>query len=158
MRQRLYEKDKQTFFAKEHYNLKRLWLTDVDATHFKSEDENGIIITENKIYMQYKNLNTGLKLVRFVEVKNQPSKYINELIEGKREPNAQTIVYCNSAYEMNGFRSDNEQKAKFTFIVETYGNYPMDVYDVTMNDEKKITFNYEAKLNNKEDYIKYFSQ
>ena len=148
MRDRKFEIDKQTSFAKNHKHLgSKSLLTDVDA----------IQSTENEFYNEdwY---NNGQPIIRrFIEVKFKPSEYIKKQITRESELNSQTKMFSYLVYEINQFRkSNNIPLTEFYYVIQTNGDFPYYVYDVTgINSDLK--FNYISKVEDLEQYIKVFS-
>lgn len=143
MRERVYEKDKQTSFAKNHSVLgSKCLLTDIDA----------IQSTENEFYNEYWYESGKPILRRFIEVKYKLTNYIKNQIKRIEKINTQTQMFSYMVYELNQYRKQNNLPlAEFYYIVQTNGNFPYHVFNVTgINSELK--FEYKGKVENLKDY------
>lgn len=143
MRERVFEKDKQTSFAKNHSVLgSKCLLTDIDA----------IQSTENEFYNEYWYDNGKPMLRRFIEVKYKLTKYIKNQIKRIEKINTQTQMFSYMVYELNQYRKQNNLPlAEFYYIIQTDGDFPYYVFNVVgINSELK--FEYKGKVENLKDY------
>lgn len=143
MRERKFDKDKQTSFAKNHSVLgSNCLLSDIDAVQSM----------ENEFYNEYWYENGKPILKRLIEVKYKPTEYIKRQIKRIDILNAQTQMFSYLIYEINQFRkSQNLPLAEFYYIIQTNGEMPYYVYNVVgINNELK--FEYLAKVNSLLDY------
>ena len=86
MRERKYNIEEQTSFAKNHSLLgSKSLLTDIDSIQ--------IAETENTIYNQYKFINSQPLLHRIIEVKYKPSDYIKKQLLKQVATNSQTKLF-----------------------------------------------------------------
>jgi hypothetical protein len=84
MRERKYNVNEQSSFAKNHSVLvRKCLLTDVDA----------IQKTENEFYNEYWYKDGNPVLRRFIEVKFKPTDYIKRQISRQDELNSQTKIF-----------------------------------------------------------------
>lgn len=149
MRERKYNIDEQSSFAKNHCLLgSKSLLTDVDSIQ--------IAETENAIYNQYKFVNSQPMLHRIIEVKYKPSDYIKKQLLQQEPTNCQTKLFVSVMNELNGYRAnDNKLKAEFYLIIQSDGQLPYFVYNVTGN-ANSINYEYKGKVSNDKDYINMF--
>lgn len=149
MRDRKYNIDEQSSFAKNHSLLgSKSLLTDVDSIQ--------IAETENSIYNQYKFVNNNPMLHRIIEVKYKPSDYIKKQLLKQEPTNCQTKLFVSVMNELNGYRVDNNKlKAEFYLIIQSDGQLPYFVYNVT-GDAHSINYEYKGKVNDSDDYINMF--
>jgi len=149
MRERKYNIDEQSSFAKNHSLLgSKSLLTDVDSIQ--------IAETENAIYNQYKFVNSQPMLHRIIEVKYKPSDYIKKQLLKEEPTNCQTKLFVSVMNELNGYRlNDNKIKAEFYLIIQSDGELPYFVYNVTGN-AYSINYEYKGKVNNDKEYIDMF--
>lgn len=149
MRERKYNIDEQSSFAKNHCLLgSKSLLTDVDSIQ--------IAETENAIYNQYKFVNSQPMLHRIIEVKYKPSDYIKKQLLHQEPTNCQTKLFVSVMNELNGYRAnDNKLKAEFYLIIQSDGQLPYFVYNVTGN-ANSINYEYKGKVSNSKDYIDMF--
>lgn len=149
MRDRKYNIEEQSSFAKNHALLgSKSLLTDVDSIQ--------IAETENAIYNQYKFVNNEPLLHRIIEVKYKPSEYIKKQLLKQEPTNCQTKLFVSVMNELNGYRVDNNKlKAEFYLIIQSDGELPYFVYNVTGN-ANSINYEYKGKINNDVEYIDMF--
>ena len=149
MRERKYNIDQQSNFAKNHSLLgAKSLLTDVDAIQ--------IAETENSMYHQYKFVNNQPMLRRIIEVKHKASDYIRKQILKQERTNCQTQLLLSVVNELNGYRKDsNAVEAEFYLIIQTDGILPYYVYDITGN-HTNVNYEYKGKVTNTDDYVKMF--
>jgi len=116
MRERIFDKDTQTSFAKNHTVLgNKCLLTDIDA----------IQVTENEFYNQYWYQNGQPILRRFIEVKYKPTDYIKRQISRQENLNSQTKLFSYLVYELNQYRKTNSLPlAEFYYVIQTDGELP----------------------------------
>jgi len=147
MREREYELDKQTSFAKNHSVLgRKCLLTDVDA----------IQKTENEFYNEYWYQDGNPILRRFIEVKFKPTDYIKRQISRQDDLNSQTKMFSYLVYEINQYRKiQNLPLAEFYYVIQTAGELPYFVFDV-VGINNNLKFEYIGKVLNIEDYKKIF--
>ena len=147
MRDRVYEKDKQTSFAKNHSVLgSKCLLTDIDA----------IQSTENEFYNEYWYESGKPILRRFVEVKYKLTNYIKNQIKRIEKINTQTQMFSYMVYELNQYRKQNNLPlAEFYYIIQTDGDFPYYVFNVT-GINSKLKFEYVGEVKNTNDYVSIF--
>lgn len=148
MRERKFEIDNQTSFAKNHSVLgKKCLLTDIDAIH----------LTENEFYNEYWYESGKPILKRFIEVKYKKTDYIVSQIKKESKLNSQTQMFSYLVYEINQFRiTQGLPLAEFFYIIQTNGEMPYYVYRVVgINSELK--FKYIGEVKNIEGYVKVFN-
>ena len=128
-RQRKYDLDKQTHFAKTHSEvLKGVYMTDVDSLQ--------IIDTENKLYDEYVYTKIGGNSVpqvrRVIEIKSRKSKYLEGMFAGEIEPSAGVIAQAYFIAEANVLRRELKFiEAVYWFVVENEGEFPYEIWNVT---------------------------
>lgn len=147
MRNRVFEKDKQTSFAKNHSVLgSRCLLTDIDAVQ----------LTENEFYNEYCYDNGNPILKRVIEVKYKPTDYIRRQVARVDKLNSQTQVFSYMVYEINQFRKlQGLPLAEFYYIIQTDGEMPYYVFNVVgVNNE--LRFDYKGKVESIEEYVLMF--
>lgn len=149
MRERKYNLEVQTSFAKNHSLLgSKSLLTDIDSIQ--------IAETENTLYNQYKFINSQPLLHRIIEVKYKPSDYIKKQLLKQEATNSQTKLFVSVMNELNGYRVDsNKLKVEFYLVIQSNGILPYFVYNVTGNNNS-INYEYKGKVNNEDDYINMF--
>jgi hypothetical protein len=149
MRERKYNIEEQSSFAKNHSLLgSKSLLTDVDSIQ--------IAETENAIYNQYKFVNNEPLLHRIIEVKYKPSEYIKKQLLKQVPTNCQTKLFVSVMNELNGYRIDNNKlKAEFYLIIQSDGQLPYFVYNVTGN-AYSVNYEFKGKVNNEREYIDMF--
>lgn len=149
MRERKYNIEEQTSFAKNHSLLgSKSLLTDIDSIQ--------IAETENTIYNQYKFINSQPLLHRIIEVKYKPSDYIKKQLLKQVATNSQTKLFVSVMNELNGYRVDsNKLKVEFYLVIQSNGILPYFVYNVTGNNNS-VNYEYKGKVNNEDDYINMF--
>jgi hypothetical protein len=138
MRERKFEIDKQTSFAKNHSVLgSKCLLTDIDA----------IQSTENEFYNEYWYESGKPILRRFIEVKYKLTNYIKNQIKRIEKINTQTQMFSYMVYELNQYRKQNNLPlAEFYYIIQTDGDFPYYVFNVTgINSELKFEYIGEVK-------------
>jgi hypothetical protein len=143
MRERKFEIDKQTSFAKNHSVLgSNCLLSDIDAVQS----------TENEFYNEYWYENGKPILKRLIEVKYKPTNYIKRQIKRIDRLNTQTEMFSYLIYEINQFRKLQDLPlAEFYYIIQTNGEMPYYIYNVVgINSELK--FEYIGKVNSLIDY------
>jgi hypothetical protein len=142
MRQRLIS-DNQTHFSKEFYKVGgRNYLTDFDAVQ--------ILDTENKSYSQFGYIDNKVYLKRIIEVKYKATEHIRGLISGEIEPIAQIFLFASVVSEINGYRRDtNLPAAQFYYLIQTEGDYPYYVYDIS-NNKGSIKYTFVTKVEDTE--------
>lgn len=149
MRERKYNIEEQTSFAKNHSLLgSKSLLTDIDSIQ--------IAETENTIYNQYKFINNQPLLHRIIEVKYKPSDYIKKQLLKQEATNSQTKLFVSVMNELNGYRVDsNKLKVEFYLVIQSNGILPYFVYNVTGNNNS-VNYEYKGIVNNEDDYINMF--
>lgn len=149
MRERKYNIEEQTSFAKNHSLLgSKSLLTDIDSIQ--------IAETENTIYNQYKFINSQPLLHRIIEVKYKPSDYIKKQLLKQEATNSQTKLFVSVMNELNGYRVDsNKLKVEFYLVIQSNGILPYFVYNVTGNNNS-VNYEYKGIVNNEDDYINMF--
>ena len=152
-RERKYEKEKQTHFAKTHQRvMKGHYMTDVDRLQ--------IIDTENQVYQQYTYRKDAAFVRRFIEVKSRKSQRIIDSINGDRiEPQfqAQAMVVA----ELNGFRKAQVPPTplcEYLIVIEDFGDFPYEVWkcDCTYS-TGELSFEYQGKVYNDQEYQAHFT-
>ena len=147
MRERKFEIDKQTSFAKNHSVLgSNCLLSDIDAVQS----------TENEFYNEYWYENGKPILKRLIEVKYKPTEYIKRQIKRIDRLNAQTQMFSYLIYEINQFRKfQNLPLAEFYYIIQTNGEMPYYVYNV-VGINSKLKFEFIGKVKSIIDYKELF--
>jgi hypothetical protein len=148
MRERIYEKDKQTSFAKNHSVLgSKCLLTDIDA----------IQSTENEFYNEYWYENGNPILKRFIEVKFKKTEYIVNQIKRNCSINSQTQMFSYLVYEINQYRkTKNLPLAEFYYVIQTFGELPYYVFNV-IGINSNLKFEYLGKIKDLSEYEKLFN-
>ena len=130
-RQRKYDLDKQTHFAKTHSEvLKGVYMTDVDSLQ--------IIDTENKVYNQnhYDGKTNGYygaipEIRRTIEVKYKMSDYLKGVFAGDIIPSNQVIAQAYITAQVNLFRREHKRaEVEYWFVVENEGAFPYEIWNV----------------------------
>ena len=151
-RQRQYNLEEQTHFAKTHQKVMQgHYMTDVDSIQ--------IVDTENQMYHQY-TYKKGTPIVRrFIEVKERMSKYLADVFSGDRQPNQQMLVQSNTVAELNGFRKlNNMPDVEYIIVVQDFNEYPYEIWkcDTTFG-TGQLHFKYETKIYDDQEYKAYFT-
>ena len=148
MRERFYEKDKQTSFAKNHSVLgSKCLLTDIDA----------IQSTENEFYNEYWYDSGKPILRRFIEVKFKKTEYIVNQIKRNCKINSQTQMFSYLVYEINQYRkTQNLPLAEFYYVIQTFGELPYYVFNV-IGVNSNLKFEYLGKIKDLSEYEKLFN-
>jgi len=151
-RERQFEKDKQTDFAKTHQRvMKGHYMTDIDSIQ--------IVDTENQMYHQY-TYKKGTPIVRrFIEVKNRKSQYIVDVFSGERKPSQQMLVQSNTVAELNCFRAAQDMpKVEYLIVIQDHNEYPYEVWkcDTTFG-TGELSFDYQCKVYDDKEYVEYFT-
>lgn len=151
-RERQYEIDKQTDFAKTHQRVMRgHYMTDIDSIQ--------IVDTENQMYHQY-TYKKGTPIVRrFIEVKSQNSTYLQNILEGVKPPSQQMIVQSNTVAELNAFRRQQDMPlVQYVIVIQDYNKYPYDIWhcDTTFG-TGELNFEYRGRIECDEEYEAYFT-
>ncbi len=67
------------------------------------------------------------------------------------------LVFANTVNEINGYReATGIPKAKFYLVVETEGDFPHNVFDVSFKN-KEIHYEFLGKAYNQQEYVDIFS-
>lgn len=151
-RERRYEKDKQTAFAKTHQRvMKGHYMTDIDSLQ--------IIDTENQMYHQYTYKKGSPIVRRIIEVKSRMSDYLSAIFSGNKPPSQQMIVQSNTVAELNAFRlQKNLPKVDYIIVVQDFNEYPYKIWKVdTTFGSGELTFTYSSTVWNDTEYNDYFS-
>ena len=156
-RERKYDLDKQTHFARMHSELlKGIYMTDVDSLQ--------IINTENKLYKEYDYIKIGGKsfpdVRRVIEVKSRMSKYLERMFAGEIEPSQGVIAQAYFIAQANAFRREHKMtEAVYWFVVEDFGEFPYEVWNVTTTfGTGEIQFKQIGTVMNKAEYTAFFDK
>ena len=131
-RQRKYELDEQTHFAKTHREvMKGVYMSDIDSLQ--------IIDTENQVYNQNRYDNktnscygTVPEIRRTIEVKYKMSDYLKDMFAGNIIPSNQVIAQAYFIAQANAFKRANKlPEVDYWFVVEDLGEYPYEIWNVT---------------------------
>lgn len=141
-KRRKLEKDKQTAFAKEHYNVNGAYLTDVDGIWFAD--------TENSTYMQYSYTgNNSAMITKLIEVKYDSTDYVKGLIRKEIPPTPQLQAYAGLLQEVNRSRSMTDTpEAQLYLVIQTKGSFPFHVFRIT----EEIDYDFIGSVNNETEY------
>jgi len=139
----------QNGFSKAFYEVgNKNYLTDIDSMQVGDT----ILDTENEVYYNYTIVDNNLLPKRYIEVKWDMTASIRRQISGEDEPSIQTRavmqqVELNNAY----FSAKGEPEMSFVYVVQTKGNYPYYVYDVSRDFLDQIRYTMITKFDNEED-------
>jgi hypothetical protein len=151
-RQRQYNLEEQTHFAKTHQKvMQRHYMTDVDRMQ--------IVDTENQMYHQYTYKNGSPIVGRVLEVKSKNTAYLSNILNGIKPPSQQMIAQSNLVAEMNGFRKVNGGKpVEYVIVIQNEEDYPYDIWtcDTTFG-TGQLKFTYQGKVECDEEYEAYFT-
>ena len=149
MRERKYNLDEQSSFAKNHSLLgSKALMTDFDNIQ--------IINTENCVYNQYKFIESKTILHRIIEVKYTPTDYIRRQLLKQDKPNSQILAFTSLINELNSYRENTSlPKAEFYYVVQTKGQYPYYVFNVT-SELGNINYDYIGSVEDNVQYIDAF--
>jgi hypothetical protein len=150
-RERKFEKEKQTHFAKTHQRvMKGHYMTDVDSIQ--------LIQTENKLYQQYTYINNIPTVRRLIEIKSRKTQRFLDSVSGERiEPQFQSQAYM--VAELNAFRREhNIPLCEYLIVIQDYNDFPYEVWkcDTTFG-TGELNFEYQCKIYDDEEYISYFN-
>tara|TARA_B110000285_G_C15016155_1_gene559172 strand:- start:679 stop:1149 length:471 start_codon:yes stop_codon:yes gene_type:complete len=151
-RERKYELDKQTHFAKTHRAvMKDHYMTDIDSLQ--------IINTENQVYQQYTYINSIPMVRRIIEVKSRMSKSLQYMFDGTTTPNAQVKSQAYMVAEINAFRRQtNYPQMEYYYVVQDLNEYPYSIWNVTTTfGTGAIQFKEMAEVHNDKDFQAFFS-
>lgn len=152
MRERLFNKEDQTHFAKTHPSLgSNAYLTDIDGIEVTSFN------TENASYSQYVYFDGKPFLTKIIEVKYKLTEYLKKMIKKEKPTNGQIQVLANTVNEINGFREETgKPKAKFYLVIENEGKFPHHVFDVYYKNQE-VHYQWLGDVNNEEEFKKMHS-
>jgi hypothetical protein len=151
-RERKYEKDKQTHFAKTHQRvMKHHYMTDIDSIQ--------IVDTENQMYHQYTYKNGTPIVRRIIEVKSQSSTYLQNILSGMKPPSQQMIVQSNTVAELNAFRKQQGMPlAQYVIVIQDYNKFPYNIWHCdTSFGSGKLNFEHRGKVECDEEFEAYFT-
>ena len=151
-RERKYNKDEQTHFAKKHKALLNgVYMSDVDG--FTTTLTN----SENEVYMEWTyNTNSTLSINRFVETKSRKTEYIKAVLEGERKPSQQLFAFVSVTTELNAFRKANKLPlVDCLLVIEDFGDYPYEVYRITQKG-KDLGFTFLGRVFDDKEYKQMF--
>ena len=151
-RERQYEKDKQTDFARRHQEVMRgHYMTDIDNIQ--------VIDTENQMYLQYTYKKGTCIARRYIEVKSRNSTYLQNILDGIKPPSQQMIVQSNTVAELNAFRKQQGMPlVQYVIVIQSNNDLPYDIYECsTTFGTGKIDFTYKGRVECDEEYNAYFT-
>ena len=151
-RERKFENDKQTGFAKEHINnLNGVYLTDVDAIGYT------VTATSDEYYFQYKyGPNSKPMITKLIEVKYKGGDYWRKVIKGEVPSPSAMHAYISLVDEINMARSIKDEPSVGVYlIIETDGAYPFHVYTATERNGV-IKYDFVTTVTNEAEYKKLF--
>lgn len=125
-------------FSTEHRVIKAKAMTDLD-----------MIVSENEVFAEY-SVFDGCRVSRFVERKFKFTDDIRKQVRNEVEPSTQTKVIAYTAYELSQYR-----EVKFTYLVETEGDYPYYLFDVLVSDGQ-VRYEYLGKVEDQEGLAREF--
>jgi hypothetical protein len=156
-RQRKYDLDKQTHFAKTHREvMKGVYMSDVDSLQ--------IIDTENQVYHQNRYDNrinsfygTTPLVRRTIEVKYKMSDYLKRMFAGEIEPSNQVIAQAYFIAEANAFKRERKlPEVDYWFVVENEGKFPYEIWSVTTFPTGELQFKQIGTVMDKAEYNAFF--
>ena len=124
-------------FSTEHRAVKAKAMTDFD-----------LIVSENHVFAEY-SVFEGCRITRFIERKFKFTDDIIAQVRNEAEPSTQTKLIAYTAKELN-------RGVKFTYLVETEGDYPMYLFDVVALDDLEVRYEYTGKIDNQEEFAREF--
>ena len=151
-RERKYEKEKQTHFAKTHQKvMKGHYMTDIDKLQ--------ICDSENQVYQQYTYLKSKPLVRKIIEVKSRMSNHLHNMFTGEIKPTEQVRAQAYMVAELNQVRkAENKPKCEYYFVVMDFDNYPYNIYNVTTTfGTGEVIFNKLGTANNDIEYAQYFN-
>jgi len=151
-RERKYDKEQQTHFAKTHQRvMKGHYMTDIDSLQ--------IYDTENQVYQQYTYLKSTPLVRRIIEVKSRMSNHLHDMFTGEIKPTEQVRAQAYFVAEVNQFRKRvNYPKCDYYFVVMDFDNFPYNIYNVTTTfGTGEVIFNKLGTASNEAEYLKYFT-
>ena len=151
-RQRKYELDEQTHFAKTHREVMQgHYMTDIDSLQITN--------TENQLYQQYTFINSVPIVRRLIEVKSRMSKHLEYMFEYKNKPDAQVKSQAYMVAELNAFRRQTGYpKIDYWFVVQDLNEYPYSIWNVsTTFGTGEIQFKQIGEVMNDEQYKAFFT-
>ena len=151
-RERKYNKDEQTHFAKKHKALLNgVYMSDVDG--FTTT----VTKSENEVYMEWTyNTNSTLSINRFVETKSRKTEYIKAVLKGERKPSQQLYAFVSLTTELNAFRkANNLPLTECLLVIEDFGDYPYEVYRMSQKG-KDLDFKFIGRVFDDKEYKQMF--
>ena len=151
-RERKYNKDEQTHFAKKHKALLNgVYMSDVDG--FTTTLTN----SENELYMEWTyTSNSNMTINRFVETKSRKTEYIKAVLEGERMPSQQLYAFVTLTTELNAFRkANNLPLTECLLVIEDFGDYPYEVYRMSQKG-KDLDFKFIGRVFDDKEYKQMF--
>ena len=151
-RERKYDLDKQTHFARTHQEvMDNHYLTDIDSLQ--------IIDTENEVYQHYTYINDMPIVRRIIEVKSKMSEHLKAMFLGKIQPTQQVKAQAYMVAELNAFRKESKYPGmEYYFVVEDFDEYPYTVWNVTTTrGTGEIQFKQIATIYDNHDYKVFFT-
>lgn len=148
-RERKYEKDKQSGFAREHRKVPGVYMTDVDGIVWTTSN------TENTAYVEYGFVgNNKSRIRKIVEYKYDLTDYIKRLIKGEEKPNPQLIalVHLVSGYNV-AMSLEGADPAEVWYVVATENELPFHCFTVDQNFE----FDFKGTVKTEEEYRDMFN-
>tara|TARA_R110000796_G_scaffold97132_1_gene203930 strand:+ start:479 stop:934 length:456 start_codon:yes stop_codon:yes gene_type:complete len=134
----------QTHFSKEFYKMGGEYMTDIDGLQ--------LVDTENQIYNHFNYVKGQPVVKKFIEVKYDFTEDIKRQVRRIDKPRPQTYAIASVVSEMNGYRKDqNKPLADFYYVVQTKGNYPYYIFNVTIK-EAIVTYEYKCLVENFDEY------
>ena len=151
-RERKYNKDEQTHFAKKHKALLNgVYMSDVDG--FTTT----VTKSENEVYMEWTyKTNSTLSINRFVETKSRKTEYIKAVLKGERKPSQQLYAFVSLTTELNAFRkANNLPLTECLLVIEDFGDYPYEVYRMSQKG-KDLDFKFIGRVFDDKEYKQMF--
>lgn len=151
-RERKYEKDKQTGFAKEHLtNLNGVYLTDVDAIGYT------VTSTSDECYLQYTyGADSKPMITKLIEVKYKGGDYWRKVINGVLPSPSAMQAYAALVAHANMWRSlNNIPPIDVYLVIETDGTYPFHVFTATER-SGSIKYDFIETVTNEAEYKRLF--
>jgi hypothetical protein len=147
-RNREYDKDKQSDFAKKHREVPGVYMTDLDGIIWTTNN------TENQVYVEYGFIGDKKSEARkIVEVKHGLTGYLSKMMTGQIPPNAQLIALVDLTADVNrGREVANKELLQFWYIIQTEGDLPYDVYKVNTD----YSFEFIATVTSQADFDSLF--
>jgi len=151
-RERKYEKEQQTHFARTHQKImKGHYMTDIDRLQ--------ICDAENQVYQQYTYLKSKPLVRKIIEVKSRMSNHLHNMFTGEIKPTEQVRAQAYMVAELNQVRkAENKPKCEYYFVVMDFDSFPYNIYNVTTTSGTgEVNFIKLGTASNEAEYLKYFT-